>query len=275
VNELNKEKTMSKFATLMRTLGLFFIASFLQAGGSSASDSPVRIGTEGTWKPFSYQMPDGSLVGLEVDLAREVCKKAGLTCELVIIPFDSLIPALQENKIDAIASGLRMTEKRKKVVAFAEPYYRLFQTFSSCKYADLKDISPAALDGKSVGVQVSTASLDFLKARYANLDIRTYKNMDDIFADLGSGRLDLALTNQPSFHGFSTSSKTSECKMIGEVINDPDFFSEPTGLALRKGDSALRDRFNVGITKVLQDGSFEEINARYLPFSVKDTVTKN
>jgi ABC-type amino acid transport substrate-binding protein len=234
-----------------------------------ADDAVIKIGTEGTWKPFSYQDSAGNLVGFEVELVKAVCGKAEVKCELVVVPWESLIPSLQEEKIDGIASGMRITEKRKKIVDFTLPYYRNTPTFSSCKHTDLKDNSTETLQGMSVGVQSAGNHLDFLKSRYPMLDIRTYKNIDDIYADLHSGRLDLAYGSKATVHGFMQTEKGRDCVFVGGGISDEEFYSDPTAIALRKGDTATKEKLDRGVKAVLEDGTLEQINARYWPFSIK------
>lgn len=259
--------------TYHRSLAVALIVLSVLFGWQSvqAEDTVITIGTEGTWKPFSYKDSAGNLVGFEVELARAVCEKANATCDILVVPWESLIPALQEEKIDAIASGMRMTAKRRKVVDFTLPYYMNRMTFSSCKHKDLKDNTPEALSGMSVGVQSGTNSLDFLKSRYPVLDIRTYKNIDDIYADLHSGRIDLAYGGKTTIHDFMRTEKGKDCAFVGDVIVDPEFYAEPTGIALRKGDTATKAKLDAGVKAVLEDGTFDQLNAKYWPFSIKYT----
>jgi ABC-type amino acid transport substrate-binding protein len=164
-----------------------------------------------------------------------------------------------------------MTAKRRKVVDFTLPYYMNRMTFSSCKHKDLRKNTPEALRGLSVGVQSGGNSLDFLKARYSMLDIRTYKNIDDIYADLHSGRIDLAYGGKTTIHDFLQTEKGKDCVYVGDVIVDAEFYSEPTGIALRKGDAEIKAKLDAGVKAVLEDGTFDQLNAKYWPFSIKHT----
>ncbi len=260
---------MFKHTRCTLSVTLMLLMGFGAVAPADAADDTIKIGTEGTWKPFSYQDAAGNLVGFEVELVRAVCEKAQVKCELVVIPWESLIPALQEEKIDGIASGMRVTAKRKKIVDFTLPYYKNSSTFSSCKHKDLKDNSPDALKGMSVGVQAGSNHLDFLKSRYPMLDIRTYKNVDDVYADLSSGRLDLALGGKSTIYDYMQTEAGKDCSYVGAEITDPEFYSDGTAIALRKGDVETKEKLDHGVKAVLEDGTFEKINARYWPFSIK------
>ena len=83
----------------------------------------------------------------------------GAECEIVAQDWDGIIPALLARKYDAIVASFNVTEDRKKVVAFTKPYYRSPSVFVVRKGTDVKDVSPKALAGKSIGVQSATNQL--------------------------------------------------------------------------------------------------------------------
>jgi ABC-type amino acid transport substrate-binding protein len=268
---------MRMIAFKLLGVALFSVGALLgwKSSPSIADDNVITIGTEGSWKPYSYMDSAGNLIGFEVELARAVCEKAGLKCEVIVVPWESLIPALQEEKIDAIASGMRMTAKRMKVVDFTLPWYKSSPSFASCKHKELSDNSPETLKGMIVGVQAGGNNEDFLRARYPNLDIRAYKKIDDIYADLHSGRLDIAYGGKPTIYDFLQTEKGSDCGFVGTEVTDKEFYSEPNSIALRKGDTVTKEKLDKGVKAILEDGSFEEINARYWPFSLRYTVPAN
>ncbi len=89
----------------MSRLVIVFLALIALTGGAQAETRKIRIGTEGTYRPFSYFDAEGKLTGFEVELDRAICAAVKADCEFVTMEFDGLIPALQEKKIDAVASG--------------------------------------------------------------------------------------------------------------------------------------------------------------------------
>lgn len=234
-----------------------------------SSDDVLTVGTEGGWKPYSYMDAAGNLVGFEVELIRAVCEKSGLACEVIVVPWESLIPALQEGKIDAIASGMRPTPKRLKVVDFSIPWYKATPSFATCKHKGLAENSPEALKAMTVGVQSGSNHQDFLMARYPGLEIVTYKKIDDIYADLHSGRLDIAYGGKPTIHDFLQTEKGKDCAFVGAEINDAEFYSVANAIAMRKGDTATKEKLDRGVKMILEDGTFDKINVKYWPFSLR------
>lgn len=240
-----------------------------------ADTQKIRIGTEGTWKPFSYQDAAGNIIGFEIDLVRAICEKAKVECEFVVIPFENIIPSLLENKVDAGASGFRTSAKRKKIVDFSQSYYMYYPVFSSCQHRDLKDNAAGALKNMSVGTQTSTSNYDFLKSKYPDLDLRGYKNVDDIWIDLKAGRLDLAYFGRPTTNEFLESALGKECVLIGDDVKDPEYYSDAYAIAIRKGDTSTKEALDRGIKAIISDGTFDQINAKYWPFSIKYTAPTN
>ena len=65
--------------------------------------------------------------------------------------------------------------------------------------------------------------------------------------------------------------KTSDggcCKMVGAMENDPAYFGDGAGIAVRKGEDDLRMKFNAAIKAIVADGTYAKINAKYFPFSI-------
>lgn len=254
----------------MSRLVIVFLALIALTGGAQAETRKIRIGTEGTYRPFSYFDAEGKLTGFEVELDRAICAAVKADCEFVTMEFDGLIPALQEKKIDAVASGLRITEKRKKAIDFTDKYYTPYARFVSCAHRDQADLAPAAVKGWIIGTQSGSTNADYLQADYGGMaEIRLYKSMDDVYQDLIAGRLDAALSSSFVGYDFLRSENGKDCDFIGEKLTDPKVFGHGTGMGLRKGDDELRQLLNEGIKAVYGDGTFDAINARYWPFSVK------
>ena len=110
-------KLIAKTIVLGMSLG---IASLSMA--QSKDWSTIRIATEGAYKPWNFTDASGKLVGLEIELAENLCKRMNAKCEIVAQSFDGMIPAINAGKFDAIMATMNITEKRKEAIAFSRPY---------------------------------------------------------------------------------------------------------------------------------------------------------
>src|SRR5215510_9767453 len=99
--------------------------------------STIKIATEGAYKPWNFTDPSGKLVGFEIDLAEDLCRRMKAKCEIVAQAFDGVIPALNAGKFDAIMAGMKITEKRKEAIIFTQPYGRTPSTFAVLKSSPL------------------------------------------------------------------------------------------------------------------------------------------
>ena len=248
-------------------LGLLSLA-VLASGPADAQDADIKIGTEGTYAPFSYYTADGKLTGFDVDLTQALCDAAKIRCEFVTLEYEGMVEALQQKKIDAVSGGMPITEKRKKVVAFTDPIRTSDKRFVTCKPDQFQDISPEALKSHVIGTQSGTSSGDYFNAHYAGSDIRLYKSMDEAFQDLAAGRLELAMATEPVGYSFINTPAGKGCGFVGPRLKDEKLFGSGTGIALRKGDEDLRKSFNEALRAVRDNGTYETINKKYFPFSV-------
>lgn len=110
-------------------LSLLTLALVLPSSGAAqkrlneiTARGTLRVGMTGTQPPFSLESKTGKLIGYEVNLAELLAESMGLKLELVQIPFNSLIPSLQEGKIDLVMSGMTINMERNMKVAFIGPY---------------------------------------------------------------------------------------------------------------------------------------------------------
>ncbi|NOV19282.1 transporter substrate-binding domain-containing protein [Ensifer adhaerens] len=234
---------------------------------TAQAEDTIKIATEGVYPPFNY-VEGGKLTGFDVDIANALCEKAKLKCEIVTQEWDGMIPALVAHKFDAIVASMNITEERKKKIDFTAKYYDTPAKFMAPKDAKVTDISPAALAGKTIGVQGSTTQQNFLEAKYKDSEIKTYTTVDDASADLAAGRLDFVLSDKVLLDEWlKKSSDGSCCELVGDDLRDP-LFGAGKGVGVRKEDTALRDKLDAALKDILADGTYKTINAKYFPFSI-------
>lgn len=247
-------------------------AAMLAAAGVQAQApewKKIRIGVEGAYPPFSEVGADGKLKGFEIDLANALCAQMKAECTLVQQDFDGLIPALQSRKVDAIIASMSITDERKKVIAFSNPYYSVPARFAAKAGAKF-DFSPAGLKGKKIGVQRATIHEKFVDATFKQSDIVRYATQDQAFLDLKSGRVDLTLADMVATDmGFIQTPAGKGYEMVGPEYNDPKYFGVGVGVGLRKQDEkTLAKKFNDGIAALKTSGEFKKLNDKYFKYDI-------
>ncbi len=250
---------------------LFFALSSLliTAFAASAQDArKIKIGVEGGYPPFSMVGTDGKLKGFDIDITYALCEQMKAQCTLVQQEFDGLIPSLQSKKIDAVIASMSITEERQKVVDFSDKYYRTPARFVAKKNSGLV-VTAAGLKGKRIGVQRTTTHDRFATDTFKESEIVRYAKQDDVFLDLTAGRLDGAVLDwMAASEGFLKSPSGKDYSFQGPIYIDFKYFGVGAGIAVRKGDTALRNDFNAAIKAIRANGTYKKIQDKYFDFDV-------
>jgi polar amino acid transport system substrate-binding protein len=220
----------------------------------------VRIGTEGAYPPFNMIDREGKVAGFDVDIARALCDKMGIECVFVTQDWDGIIPGLMAGKYDAIVASMSITEERKQAVDFTNRYYSNSLRMIAKKGAA---IDPANLDGKVVGAQRATIAANYAE-KIPDVSVKLYDTQENAYLDLGSGRVDVLVTDMLPGFDWLNSDQGKGFEFIGENID----INDRIGIAVRKGDDKLRQRLNKALEEIVGDGTYEKINAKYFPFSI-------
>lgn len=236
------------------------------ANGAFAKDwETVRIGTEGAYPPFNSVDSNNELQGFDIDIAKALCEKMEVQCELVVQDWDGIIPALTAGKYDAIIASMSITDERKQVVDFTDKYYTNALHFVASKDSGIEDVSPEGLTGKTLGAQSSTVSAVFLEENYGDAEtIKLYPTQEEAYLDLANGRIDAVLADFGPTEIWLTSDDGGCCGFVGESV----FSEDEIGIAVRQEDDDLREMFNKALADIIADGTYAKINEKYFPFSI-------
>ena len=249
---------------MLTKIALAATALFAATLAAEAKDwSTIRIGTEGAYPPFNFIDSDKQLQGFDIDIAKAVCAQLKAECTFVAQDWDGIIPALQAGKFDAIFASMSITDERKQVVDFSRAYYNTPSAFIAVKDSGIKDVSPDALKGKTLGAQSSTIQSGYLEKTYPGMDFKFYPTQDEVNLDLASGRIDALLVDKVVGMDWLKTTDGACCEIIADVP-----LGGGVGAAVRKDDTDLRDAISKAILAIKADGTYDKINAKYFPFSI-------
>ena len=250
-------------------LVIFAAAAALSFSAAQAQEmTKLKIGTEGAYPPFNNLTADGKLEGFDIDIANALCVEMKAECEFVTQDWDGIIPALQAGKFDAIVASMSITAERKEKVDFTHKYYQTPPAIAVPKDSTIADITPEALKGKSLGTQASTVHFNYAEAKYGESEIKGFPTAQEYQLDLASGRVDAVMDDISVLDGWLATPEGACCKRLGVVANDPVIHGEGAGIAIRKGETALADKFNAAIDAIRANGKYDEIAKKYFNFDV-------
>ncbi len=258
--------SIKKFAAItLSAAAIAFSANTAFADGHSMS---IKIGTEGAYPPFNNLEADGTLVGFDVDIARALCEEMKAKCEFVTQDWDGIIPALLAGKFDAIIASMSITEERKEKVDFTGKYYNSPPAIAVPKDSELTEATDAALAGKTIGAQSSTTHSYYAEAKLASAELKLYPTPDEYKLDVANGRVDAVIDDVIVLSEWLETDAGACCKLLGTLTPDLVINGPGAGIAVRKGEDELREKFNAAITAIRANGKYKEINDKYFDFDV-------
>jgi len=240
----------------------------LMATTAMAEGEKIVIGTEGAYPPFNNLESDGSLTGFDIDIAKALCEEMKAECTFVTQDWDGIIPALISKKFDAIIASMSITAERKEKVDFTNKYYNTPPAIVVPKDSPITEATEDALDGKTLGAQSATTHSNYAEAHMKKSELKLYPTSEEYKLDIANGRIDGVVDDIVVLSEWLKTADGACCKLLGALPIDPVINGEGAGIAIRKGDDALREKFNAAIDAIRKSGKYKEINDKYFAFDV-------
>jgi His/Glu/Gln/Arg/opine family amino acid ABC transporter permease subunit len=249
-----------------RLLALLLLTFVVMAGvpaGAADTDRPVvRVGTEGTYPPFSFHDSDSNdLTGYDVEVIKAVAKKAGWKLEFVETTFDAIFAALDANRIDVIANQVTDNPERQARYGLSDTY-----TYSRgviVVKTGTKGITKLSdLKGKTTAQSLTTNYADL--AREAGAKVEGVEGFAQAAALVVQGRVDALINDNLAALDYLNTTGTDRIEIVGEA---GDEISEQK-LAFRKDDTALLQQANDALAALKADGTLAKISDKYFKIDV-------
>lgn len=191
-----------------------------------------------------------------VDVAHALGQEMGVTAQVAGMPFATLIPSLQTQKIDMISSAFARTPARAEVVDFSD----IVLTYHEALLVPVKDKTPYRnyddLKGKVVGVMMGTSYVEPLQAVKGFKELKMYDTMSDLVRDIALGRLEAGFGDGPV---VAYQVKTAAADKVRLVETYESLMPTEISIAVRKGDTQTLDKVNTALETIKQNGSLEAI----------------
>jgi polar amino acid transport system substrate-binding protein len=228
----------------------------------------IRFMTEVDYPPFNYAGPDGNPAGFNIDLAKAICDELAITCTIQMRRFDTLIPAIDQNRGDAVIASLAVTPATRALVDFSDPYYRGSARFVGRRDSNMTDVKPESLEGKKVAVVAGTAHEAYLKALFTEAQLRTYPSADATRDALRKGEVDFVFGDGISLAFWLNGTDSAGCcAFAGGPFTESRYFGEGVGIAVKRGNDVLRQAFNWALFRLWEKGRYTDLWLRYFPIN--------
>ena len=252
---------------LVQRAALLIVAVLVGVSGAATLFSPRAnaegetyvIATDTTFAPFEFQDKQGKFVGIDMDLIRAIAEDQKFKVDIKPLGFDAALQAVQANQVDGVIAGMSITDKRKQVFDFSEPYFESGIQMAVLKTND--DIkSYNDLRGKRVAVKNGTQGATFansIKDKYG-FEVVSFADSSSMFDEVKTGNSVAVFEDYPVLlYGITQ----------GNGFKTVTPKEEPTGygFAVNKGRNAeLLSKFNAGLNNLKKSGRYDEIINSYL-----------
>lgn len=211
------------------------------------------------YEPFEFNR-DGEVVGLDVDIAKEIASDLDLELNIIASSFDSIESGLFSTQCDLAISSISITEPRQANMDFSDPYLDDDLMLVARKDSGITDLESAK--GKRVGVQQATTGESYTNENAPEgAEIVSYPSDGELWPAIQAGQIDAILQDQPVNieHERADSAYT--------IVEEYDT-AEQYGFAFAKGEKdSLRDAVNAALQELRDDGTYQEIYDTYFSAS--------
>lgn len=246
--------------TLLGMLGALLLAATPAAlAQSPAAGRTYVIATDVTFAPFEFQNEQGDFVGIDMDLIREIAEDQGFAVEVRPLGFDAALQAVQADQADGVIAGMSITEERKQVFDFSDPYFESGVQMAVLAGND-EVASYADLAGKRVAVKNGTEGAAFAESIKGEYGFTTvyFADSASMYDEVRTGNSVAVFDDYPVLaYGIA---QGNGLKTVTEKEAGANY-----GFAVNKGrNPELLTAFNAGLQNLRDNGRYDEIVESYL-----------
>jgi len=249
------------------TLALSACGTDASSGGSaddasSGSAEVLRVGTEGTYSPFSFHDPaSNDLTGYDVEVIRAVGERMGMEVEFSEVPWDAIFAGLESGRYDVVANQVSITDERLETYDFTAPY--TVSTGAIVTRADDDSVDGLEdLAGKR-SAQSSTSNWAAV-ATEAGAQVEAVEGFTQAVTLLKQGRVDVTINDDLAVLNYLETTGDTSVRIAAPTEDQTE-----QAFALVKG-SELTEEIDAALAELRADGTLAEISAEWFGTDVSE-----
>ena len=232
----------------MKRLGLIIFIMILMCGCSKKDENQLVMVTEAGFAPYEYY-ENGEVVGVDVDIAREIAKYLGKTLVVKDIAFDSIINEVKTGKADFGAACISYSDDRAKNVDFSINYAVSKQVVIVNNNSSITNVNE--ISNKKIAVQLGSIADTFVTEKYKSANVVRQKKYLAAIEDLKTGKVDCVVMDE-------LPAKEIVSKNEGIKILDGSLTNDSYGMVVKKGNKELLDAINMVLQNLKDEGKIDE-----------------
>lgn len=236
----------------MKKIILLSLCLIMLCGCGRNKDELVMV-TEAGFAPFEYYQ-NNEIVGVDVEIAKEIANKMGKKLVIKDVAFDSIINEVKSGKADIGAAGISYTEERSKQVDFSSDYFTS-KIIVIVKDSD-NEIDFNNLGTKKIAVQLGSTADTFVTNNYKNATITRQKKYLAAIEDLKNDKVDCVVMDE--LPAKQILSKNTNLKILNKILS-----SENYGMVVKKNNKELLNTVNEVIEDLKESGKIDQYVLNY------------
>lgn len=252
-------------------LGAISLAGTLAAcgGGSSSTasssenllekikaDGKIRIGMEGTFRPWGYHNESGELVGMEKEIGDLIAADLGVTAEYIETQWDSLIAGVDAGRYDIVLNNVSPTEERQKKYDFSVTYVASEGKVAVKKDSDLQKVSDIA--GRTAASSETSNFRTLLEAEGAT--IVTVTGFDEAIEQVLAGRVDCCGNDAVTFAAYDQEHPNADYRLLEGTLGE----ASESAVLMPKDQAELKKAIDDSLKKHMANGDLKAIYEKYV-----------
>lgn len=219
------------------------------------TEGVIKIGTEGTYAPFTFHDKDGKLTGFDVEISEEIAKRLGVKAEFIETKWDGMFAGLDAKRFDFVANQVTIRADRLEKYDFSDPY--IVSKAVLIVHSDNNDITSfTALNGKKAGQSLTSNLAEIAKSNGAEIvQVDGFNQALDL---LVSKRIDATINDSLSFLDYKTQRQDAPIKVVAEMDT-----KDENGLLFNKGNEELVEAVNKALADMKADGTYLAISQKW------------
>ena len=213
----------------------------------------LTISTSPDFPPFEFTDDSGAVVGIEPEIMELICQKIGLELDIQAMDFDGALLAAEQGKVDAVVSGVTVTEDRKLVMDFADSYTTITQAIVS---KEGSGITMENLGDYTIGVQRGTTGHIYAEEDFGE-KVVAYDTYSMVFQALNNGQVDCIVMDDAVAKSYLETNPGLE---MGPTTYEPENYA----FGFFKGNEALVTAVNGALQELIADGTVQSILDKYM-----------
>jgi cystine transport system substrate-binding protein len=222
------------------------------------SSGVFRIGTEGTYAPFTYHDDAGKLTGFDVEIGTAIARRLGAKPKFIEAQWDGMIAGLDVNRYDAVINVVSITDARKAKYDYSDPYI----TSHSALIVASNNTAIKSFDDLKGRKSANSLTSHFGTVATAyGAQVIPVQGFNEALDLLISGRVDATVNDSLSFFDFIKRRPDAHVKIV--AFDNAPGSSDECGVLIRKGSPKLRAAINAALAGMMKDGTYQKISQKY------------